>query len=210
MGQFTRQRYAGFLPQIYDSKFVRAYSTDDDVTLMSSELNLAALFPPKEEELWNPYLQWQPIPVHPAPEEILNYFPDCPAYFEELDRVLNNEPIFRAINYEYFDTYGYIKNYSGFDITFGASAATFFDILQTEDLLGWELPEWTTSIYPEPMTFIGESSLKAFFHTDRMKRFGRYSINSFLLTLILEMLYLEEKKIRILILFCNRITMFRE
>ena len=49
---------------MYSSDEVFVRSTDIDRTLMSAESHLAGLFPPTDDQLWNPSLQWQPIPVH--------------------------------------------------------------------------------------------------------------------------------------------------
>lgn len=32
---------------------------------MSAQANLAGLFPPTGDQVWNPDIRWQPIPVHP-------------------------------------------------------------------------------------------------------------------------------------------------
>lgn len=46
--------------------FVR--STDYDRTLMSAQANLAGLYPPNGSQVFEPNLQWQPIPVHTVPQ----------------------------------------------------------------------------------------------------------------------------------------------
>jgi len=35
---------------------------------MSAEANLAGLYPPEEQQMFNPNISWQPIPVHTVPE----------------------------------------------------------------------------------------------------------------------------------------------
>ncbi|KAL9887840.1 prostatic acid phosphatase-like [Glossina fuscipes fuscipes] len=49
-----------------DEIFVR--STDVDRTLMGSLRNLAGLYQPEASDVWNPDVNWQPIPVHMMPE----------------------------------------------------------------------------------------------------------------------------------------------
>lgn len=51
---------------VYLQIFVR--STDYDRTLMSAEANLAGLYPPNGSQVFEPNVQWQPIPVHTVPQ----------------------------------------------------------------------------------------------------------------------------------------------
>lgn len=40
---------------------------DKDRVLMSAAANMAGLFPPSGEQVWNPQIDWQPVPVHTTP-----------------------------------------------------------------------------------------------------------------------------------------------
>lgn len=37
---------------------------------MSAEANLAGLYPPEEQQVFNPNISWQPIPVHTVPDDM--------------------------------------------------------------------------------------------------------------------------------------------
>lgn len=63
IGQHLRDRYGYFLGDTYLSDEVKARSTGLDRTKMSLHLVLAGVYPPEEEQQWNPMLIWQPIPT---------------------------------------------------------------------------------------------------------------------------------------------------
>ncbi|CAH2283030.1 prostatic acid phosphatase isoform X2 [Pelobates cultripes] len=64
LGKYLRKRYSGFLNESYSRHEVYIRSSNVDRTIMSAQANLAGLFPPAGEQIWNPNLPWQPIPVH--------------------------------------------------------------------------------------------------------------------------------------------------
>lgn len=175
LGQFTRQRYEAFLPGLYNETWFKAYSTKEDATLTSSQSYLAAFFWPKPEEKFNPDLPWQPVPVHIAPEEILSLKPNCPSYIAELDEVVGTDPLLRAFNEEYAQVYEYITKHTGLECSLGFKALRVYDNIHIENHHKLELPAWTKSIYPQPLSFIAETSFKVLTHTDQMKRICEYS-----------------------------------
>lgn len=65
LGTKVRYLYDGFLDDKYFFEDFRAYSTIVDRTLMSAQVFLAGLYPPKGFQVWHKQLQWQPIPVFP-------------------------------------------------------------------------------------------------------------------------------------------------
>lgn len=67
LGKFLRDRYTGFLPDIYYPSDVRAVSSDTNRCFMSAATMLAGLYPPHKFQVWNPYILWQPIPIKQIP-----------------------------------------------------------------------------------------------------------------------------------------------
>ena len=50
---------------------------------MSAMSNLAGLYPPKGNQVWNPHILWQPIPVHTKPlaeDNLLWSDAECPRF----------------------------------------------------------------------------------------------------------------------------------
>jgi len=67
LGKWLRRRYSDFLSPSYNLNDIYVQSSDVDRTLMSVQANLAGLYPPKEDQIWDRRLLWQPIPVHTKP-----------------------------------------------------------------------------------------------------------------------------------------------
>ena len=64
--------YQSFLSSIHFVCFsqIHVQSTDYDRTLMSAYCNLAGLYPPSGQQVWNRNITWQPIPVHTVPKDM--------------------------------------------------------------------------------------------------------------------------------------------
>ncbi len=73
LGKWLKKRYDDILNSSLSSSgykwdIIKVNSSDKDRTLMSAELVLAGMFPPKKLELWTEEdINWQPIPVHTVP-----------------------------------------------------------------------------------------------------------------------------------------------
>ncbi|XP_046545920.1 lysosomal acid phosphatase-like [Haliotis rubra] len=68
LGRFLRRRYSGFLSDRYLHTEIRVESSDADRAMMSAYSNLAGLYPPSGDQVWNSNIPWQPIPVHTRPK----------------------------------------------------------------------------------------------------------------------------------------------
>uniref|UniRef100_A0A6P7FIG6 acid phosphatase n=1 Tax=Diabrotica virgifera virgifera TaxID=50390 RepID=A0A6P7FIG6_DIAVI len=173
LGQYTRSRYANFIPQKYDPSFFYAQTTDVDRTHMSAQSNVYGLFPvTTNDQRWENKINWQPIPIHPANNIVLSNFvypPNCPAFTTEMQAVLASQE-FTTYDSENAGLYAYLTKHSGMNITDVTTAFDIWDCVKTEDNVGFSLPAWTKSIYPEPLrTTIGKF-FEVFTYTTNMKR----------------------------------------
>lgn len=70
LGKYFRRRYNEILGAGYSVNDIYVQSTDVDRAIMSAQTNLAALYRPNNDEIWDDDLaNWQPIPVHTIPAE---------------------------------------------------------------------------------------------------------------------------------------------
>lgn len=170
LGTFTRGRYNSFLPRTYGPDWFRAQTTNVDRTHMSCQSNLAAIFRPTTNETWNENLRWQPIPVHPSSENVISGSPNCKIYNTELASIVVKDPLFVAINQEFAELYAYLRNYTGHNVSTIIDLYSIYDTLHIEQQLGFELPSWTESVYPEPMLSLSAYAFLSFSYTTEMKR----------------------------------------
>jgi len=110
VGQYLRRRYGDkILREQYNATDIYVRSTDVDRTLMSAMSNLAGLYPPKGNQVWNPNLLWQPIPVHTRPladDNLLSSHAKCPKFKQLYEELMNSKEI-QAINQKYKWLYEY-------------------------------------------------------------------------------------------------------
>ncbi|XP_046583084.1 prostatic acid phosphatase-like [Haliotis rubra] len=71
LGQYLRHRYVdgGFIHGNYTADEIHVLASYKDRAIMSAYCMLAGLFPPTGDQIWNPAIPWQPIPVHTLPKE---------------------------------------------------------------------------------------------------------------------------------------------
>lgn len=115
LGQWLRQRYSSLLDSSYSSSNIYVHSTDVDRAIMSAESNLAGLFPPTNQQIWNKNIMWQPIPIHTIPRSmdyVLAFQKSCPAFDEELSAVRNSEE-FMQLDERLSNLYEYLTKHTG-------------------------------------------------------------------------------------------------
>lgn len=82
---------------------------------MSAESNLAGFFPPRNQQIWNQNIMWQPIPIHTVPlnlDYILASQKSCPAFDEELSSLRNSDE-FIKLDEKFSYIYKYLTEHTG-------------------------------------------------------------------------------------------------
>lgn len=87
---------------------------------MSAQANLASLFSPVGEEVWNTSLNWQPIGVHTIPQSmdyVLYASKECPKYKIAYENYLKESAEVQRIYREHGDLFSFLTEKSGTNIT---------------------------------------------------------------------------------------------
>lgn len=130
------KRYSKLLHSKYSKDDIFIRSTDVDRSLMSALSNLAGLFPPNKNDLWNENIDWQPIPVHTVLEiddNVLAAKKNCPAYNYALKKLKKSEE-FLALDEKFKDLYQYLTEKSGRKIDSLETVQFLYDCLYIESL----------------------------------------------------------------------------
>ncbi|XP_038573290.1 lysosomal acid phosphatase-like [Micropterus salmoides] len=166
LGQYLRKRYKGFLNDTYKRQEISVRSTDVDRTLMSAEANLAGLYPPTGQQVFDPNLKWQPIPVHTVPqsEERLLSFPlgDCPRY-KQLMNETEHTPEFINVTTTYKDIIELVRNKTGLNKTNVESVWSVYDTLFCESRHNMSAPDWVTPDVMEKLRVLKDFGFQVIF-----------------------------------------------
>uniref|UniRef100_A0A1I8P6L9 acid phosphatase n=1 Tax=Stomoxys calcitrans TaxID=35570 RepID=A0A1I8P6L9_STOCA len=174
LGKWLRQRYSSLLSKTYNKDEIFVRSTDVDRTLMSALSNLAGLYEPQAKDIWNPDIDWQPIPVHTVPEKydsVLAAKAPCPAY-EYAYSALMDSPEIQKINDHYAYLFNYLTKNTGRACDSLAILQNLNNTFFIEELYNKTLPEWTKKVYPsEDMTYAAAFTFTLATYTRQLARF---------------------------------------
>lgn len=98
---------------------------------MSAAVNLASMFPPKEDQMWKNGFIWQPIPIHTIPaalDNVLKLTKPCPAYDYHYKQLLMTQK-FIDIDTKYKSLYEYLSNNTGSDVSSIMAIHKLYDTL---------------------------------------------------------------------------------
>ncbi|XP_035900613.1 prostatic acid phosphatase [Anopheles stephensi] len=172
LGKWLRQRYSSLLKDTYSNNEIYVRSTDVDRTLMSAEANLAGLYPPTGADVWDSAITWQPIPVHTVTEEldsVLAAKKRCPAFDHALKVYRQSEP-YHSYNASLEQLYRYVTEKTGRRYDSMSSVQNLYSALLIEDLNNFTLPEWTRTVYPEPLKSISAMTFAVKTNTTQLAR----------------------------------------
>ncbi|NXA27103.1 PPAP phosphatase, partial [Ibidorhyncha struthersii] len=162
LGQYMRRRYSYFLSVIY------VQSTDSDHALMSAQASLAGLYPPTQDQIWNPRILWQPIPVHTVPlshDNLLHLpFLHCPKYNQLLRETFATRDFQRQLK-QYKPFLKFLATHTGYPLKRLNTERIWklSDTLQYEDINNYTLPVWATHGVRTKLIKLSELLLQAEF-----------------------------------------------
>uniref|UniRef100_A0A182HT87 acid phosphatase n=1 Tax=Anopheles arabiensis TaxID=7173 RepID=A0A182HT87_ANOAR len=172
LGKWLRQRYSSLLQDTYSNNEIYVRSTDVDRTLMSAEANLAGLYPPTGRDVWDSAITWQPIPVHTVTEEldsVLAAKKRCPAFDHALKVYRQSEP-YHSYNASFEPVYRYVTEKTGRRYDSLSSLQNLYSALLIEELNNFTLPDWTKTVYPEPLRSVSAMTFAVKTNTTQLAR----------------------------------------
>uniref|UniRef100_A0A915HQL1 acid phosphatase n=1 Tax=Romanomermis culicivorax TaxID=13658 RepID=A0A915HQL1_ROMCU len=175
LGKFIKNRYRGFLSEKYSAKEIYVRSTSYNRTLMSATANLAGMYPPVGDQIWNQDLLWQPIPVHSVPRE---YDPalwmdkPCPTVSDLYkNKVLKSESYTR-VERENADFLAFLSNKTGIKNLPLLDMWSVFDPLNCETIHNdtHKRPEWVTEDVYRKILDLYQISVTFYYNIPEIRR----------------------------------------
>lgn len=160
LGKFLRSRYNHLIGDKYDENDIYVRASDVDRTMMSAMSNLAGLYPPKGDQIWNPNLLWQPIPVHTVPadeDRVIRGHPKC-SKMQELDEQVKTDPKILEVIKDNQRTLDYLSEHTGANVTSLLDIDFIYDDMLIETIYNKTLPSWTSEVFPEKMELMKDLS----------------------------------------------------
>uniref|UniRef100_A0AAY4B3V3 Lysosomal acid phosphatase n=1 Tax=Denticeps clupeoides TaxID=299321 RepID=A0AAY4B3V3_9TELE len=167
LGKALRKLYKDFLSAHYSHYEISVRSTDYDRTLMSALANLAGIYPPTRPQVFDPYLPWQPIPVHTVPldEDRLLSFPiDCPRYQVLMDETRQTE-LYRNMTetYKVGDFLEMVRMKTGLENVTVETAWSVYDTLYCQTNHDMTLPDWANENVMEKLSDLNTFTFQIMF-----------------------------------------------
>ncbi|CAD5234731.1 unnamed protein product [Bursaphelenchus xylophilus] len=116
LGFNLKQYYGDFLGNTYRPSQLRVWAGNDNRTITSAQVVLAALFPPRAQQVWNNQLKWQPVPVHTQgilDQVSFGALDYCPSFLHDLVNSTGNVKFMESLKPEIL----VLQNLTGINIT---------------------------------------------------------------------------------------------
>lgn len=172
LGQYLRSEFGGLISADYKRTEILVQSSNEDRCLMSAYCNLAGLFPPSGDQVWNENLIWQPIPVHTRPQEEdkeLNMGAPCPRYDALYEQELQS-PAVKAEEKENADFYDLIEENTGVKKENISEVWKIADTLLCEKKHNMSMPPWLTDAIDNKLRSLQDWSFDLLFNGTELSK----------------------------------------
>uniref|UniRef100_A0A914VMX3 acid phosphatase n=1 Tax=Plectus sambesii TaxID=2011161 RepID=A0A914VMX3_9BILA len=138
LGKYLRQRYDGFLSKAYHASQIYVRSSSFNRAIMSASANMAGLFEPEGDQLWNKQIRWQPVPIQVVPKEndpMLWTKRPCPAATQLFEDFKKSSSELRRIEQKYARLLTFLGQKTGLNRTL----QLYNDVYDVFDLLNCQI-----------------------------------------------------------------------
>lgn len=173
-GALLRKMYDGFISPNYKEGEVYITSTQLDRTLMSAQLVLAGFYPPSDDyHRFEPFLGWQPIPVHedsPDKSFIFGHGTACPRYSQVFYKQINKTTERLEQQGDLQELFPYCKAHCGEEVKTVADMGLLVDTLKSEVADGLKLPDWVQYYYDPTLLGLLDVLMNVIVQTTEQKK----------------------------------------
>ncbi|XP_015434584.1 PREDICTED: venom acid phosphatase Acph-1-like [Dufourea novaeangliae] len=150
LGVHLRDVYDEFLGDVFTTRTVKVRTAGYPLSMMSSQLVNAGLWPPAEIQKWNNDVNWQPIPSDYLPMEYdtLLLGIHCPSFLSEMKTVLSSDQM-EKVMLHHFPLLNYVSQHTGMKIQQPSEVALLYAVLETKADLNESLPYWAKDVFPD-------------------------------------------------------------
>ncbi|XP_019885210.2 venom acid phosphatase Acph-1 [Camponotus floridanus] len=150
LGVYLRERYNEFLGQTYMPEITKMRTTEYALSIVSSQLVNAGLWPPATNQIWLEGFNWQPIPseLKELKDDTLLLGFLCPNFTLEMDQVLQRAET-QKITEQYQLLFNYLSRHTGRNISTPTDVVLLYAVLETMADQNKTLPNWAKDIFPD-------------------------------------------------------------
>ncbi|KAK0182665.1 hypothetical protein PV327_000778 [Microctonus hyperodae] len=147
-GVFLRDKYDGFLGEIYYPEIMRMRTSEYVLSMISGQLVDAGLWPPAPAQKWDSALNWQPVVTDyvPAERDTLLLGTLCPSFKHEHKLALKNVSSTKTM-LGYYEIFNFLSEQSKFIIDDPSGVELLYSSFETLNSYKLPLPDWGTKLF---------------------------------------------------------------